>query len=82
MFQLIVFFLLWSMASSKTFSTQFPNCKTSYVFAKVCHHYDFQKTSCVPWNLQQCQKVRTSYNQMKCPKYQCVSKQNEILFYH
>ncbi len=57
-----------------SFSTSFPNCKTIYTFSKVCHHYKFELgQECVPWNLTSCKKLKTTYNQFKCPKYICVS---------
>ncbi len=70
--QAVIFCLLWPVATTVTFSNKFPNCKTTYSYAKVCHHYNFQ-SSCVPWNLKECQKVKTTYHQQKCPKYECVS---------
>ena len=64
------YFLFGSLAFAST--PKFPNCVLSLKFEKVCHFYKFDNV-CTPWNTTLCQKLRTTRNEFKCPKYKCVS---------
>jgi hypothetical protein len=48
-------------------------CKVQFTHVKVCKHFKID-TNYRPPNIQSCQRIRTTYNDRRCPLYTCVSK--------
>lgn len=46
------------------------NCIVKYSFKKVCHFYR-SSDDCNRQTLKNCQKIRTTYNEFRCPIYIC-----------
>ena len=53
-------------------SQRFPNCRTTYSYSKTCNHYKFGQ-NCQPWSLGGCETIKRTFNDPKCPRYNCVS---------
>jgi hypothetical protein len=49
------------------------NCDVYFQFAKVCDRFDFNGDFCHQWDTSQCEILKTSYNDYRCPTYLCVS---------
>lgn len=48
------------------------SCSVSHEYKRKCHRYRFEG-SCQPWNLTNCQPIRTVQRDYRCPVYRCVS---------
>ena len=49
------------------------NCRVSYKFEKICHRFRIDDLCQPPKNVASCERIKTSYNDRKCPSYFCVS---------
>ena len=66
-------FCLFAVCLIVSGQRHFPNCRVSLQFSKVCHFYKFNDL-CVPWDTSRCEKLRTTRDEFKCPKYRCVAE--------
>lgn len=59
-------------------------CETFYIFKSVCHFYDFESDNnlCHPSNLSLCEVFRTTFDESRCPHYECIvsSNKNKFIF--
>ena len=69
----IIWLLVFGSISSSIIENV-PECRVTFKFQKICHRYRID-ASCQPPNKHQdCKKIKTTYNDRKCPQYVCVSK--------
>ena len=46
----------------------------AYTFQKICHRYRIDETCQPPTKVTNCERIKTTYNDRKCPVYFCVSR--------
>ena len=61
------------------------NCELRLKFQRVCNHYKPQPECRPPSQVDLCQRIKTTYNERKCPFYICVSLEgvfhNDVTFF-
>lgn len=55
------------------------NCELRLKFQRVCNHYKPQPECRPPSQVDLCQRIKTTYNERKCPFYICVSLEGVFL---
>ena len=65
---MLIFWLLWSFVA---FSSAL-QCTLHFYPSTICHHYDYGG-GCTPGLEQDCEPIKTTYQNPRCPTYICVS---------
>ena len=53
-------------------------CQLRLSFQRVCHHYKPHEQCRPPFQIDLCQRIKTTYNERKCPLYLCVSLEYHV----
>ena len=49
------------------------NCRVTFKFEKICYRYRIDDHCQPPRKVADCERIKTTYNDRKCPNYFCVS---------
>ena len=50
-----------------------PECRVTFKFQKICHRYRIDDNCRPPHKIENCERLKTTYNDRKCPQHICVS---------
>lgn len=64
--------VFWLLSMTVFVPTLARKCSLHFYPSSICHHYDYTK-GCVPGFEQDCEPVKTTYQNPRCPTYICVS---------